>query len=62
MATEMQFEWVQFTFLLGLDSVFEGAAGSKTGLVLRLFENFFRFRLSAAKAPNPFEENPKSII
>lgn len=43
------------TFLLGLDSVFETADGSKTGLVFRLFENFLRLRLSAAKAPNPLK-------
>lgn len=41
------------TFLLGLDSIFKGADGSKTGLVFRLLLNFFRFRLSAANAPNP---------
>lgn len=48
-------QWNAFTFLLGLDSVFDGADGSKTGLVFRLFENFLRFRLSAANAPNPRE-------
>lgn len=29
------------------------AAGSRIGLVLRLFENFFRLRLRAARAPKP---------
>lgn len=48
-------QWNAFTFLFGLDSVFDGADGSKTGLVFRLFENFLRFRLSAANAPNPRE-------
>lgn len=43
----------KLTFLLGLGSIFEGVDGSKTGLVFRLFENFFRFRFSAANAPNP---------
>lgn len=43
---------VELTFLLGL-STLDGVDGSNTGLVLRLFENFLRFRLSAANAPNP---------
>lgn len=43
-----------FGFLLNFFT-FDGADGSRTGLVFRLFENFFRLRLSAANAPNPFE-------
>lgn len=50
------------TFLFGLDSGFEGAVGSKTGLVFRLLLNFFLFRLSAAKAPNPLKENLMGIL
>lgn len=46
----MQFS-IKLTFLLTPDCV--GGAGSSTGLVFRLFENFFRLRLSAANAPNP---------
>lgn len=47
-----------FTFLLDAGIDFEGVDGSSTGLVFRLFENFLRFRLSAANAPNP----TKSLI
>lgn len=51
------FSWFRkrclITFLLGLCSTFDGVAGSSTGLVLRLFENFLRFRFKAANAPNP---------
>lgn len=45
-------QFVLFTFLLDAGADFEGD-GSSTGLVFRLFENFLRFRLSAANAPNP---------
>lgn len=45
------FFFVRFIFLY---ITFDGADGSRTGLVLRLFENFFRLRFSAANAPNPF--------
>lgn len=44
-----------FTFLLGAGINFDGVDGSSTGLVFRLFENFLRLRLSAAKAPNPIK-------
>lgn len=56
---QAQVECSLTTFLLGLDSVFDGADGSKTGLVFRLLLNFFLFRLSAANAPNPFEKDFK---
>lgn len=48
----MQFAQV-FTFLPDAGIDFDGVDGSSTGLVFRLFENFLRFRLSAANAPNP---------
>lgn len=46
-----------FTFLLGAGINFDGVDGSSTGLVFRLFENFLRLRLSAAKAPNPIKRS-----
>lgn len=45
-----------FTFLLAAGIDFDGVAGSCIGLVLRLFENFLRFRFNAANAPNPTEK------
>lgn len=36
------------------------AAGSRIGLVLRLLENFFRFRLRAARAPKPVGRLPNN--
>lgn len=46
-------EKMRITFLLELGCDFDGVDGSRTGLVLRLFENFFLLRFNAANAPNP---------
>lgn len=45
---------MKLTFRLSaLDSIEPSAGLSKTGLALRLFENFFRLRFKAASAAKP---------